>query len=118
MIFLQRIPFTGSNLIVRGVAYRFDLLGFYKGVVDFKFINLEPVRVVSYITQGNVSEVCTVGDKGEIVTRKVIPINQMMNEITWAKESDDCVGVLIRNLNIDGVVGTNYLVLYRGEKEV
>lgn len=114
MIYLQRLPLAGSNLIVKGEAYNFDLLGMFKRKVSFRYINLERVKVVSYLTQGNVAEVAEIDDNGDVVSTEVIPMNEAIRRITVAKGSEYCLGVLIRNVILDNVSSTNYIVIYRG----
>ena len=113
MIFVQRLGISGTNLIVKGESYNFDVSGIYQRRVPLNFTNIEPVKVISYIAQGGVAEKADITDEGLVVNRSQLTVKEMMDTLIRERSASNCLGVLIRNISVEGVATTNYLLLYR-----
>lgn len=113
MIFLQKLQSVGCNLIVKGQAYRFDTSGMFQGVENFKYINIEPVKLESFITQGNVVEKVSINENGDVMSRSTISLVALYDYIASAKSQSNCLGVLIRNSPVRGIACQQFIVVYR-----
>lgn len=113
MIVMQYNRHYGTVLIVNGVGHRFDLTNIYSGQVNFKYINLEPVNVVSYLTQGNTVEKVFLDDKGKVQSRFALSLGGMMSELKNEQLKPNFIRLLTRNIILENVESTQYIVLYR-----
>ena len=104
---------VGYNLIVKGQAYRYDTTGIFQGVVSFKYINLVPVKLESFITQGNVVEQASINDNGDVTSRNTISMTSLYDYIAKAKTQSNCLGVLIRNSPSGGIACQHFIVVFR-----
>ncbi|PHE64329.1 hypothetical protein COF68_05665 [Bacillus toyonensis] len=113
MVYIQKLPYTGTNLIVKGQAYHFDILNTYKKVVQFKYINVEEVQILSCITQGNVVEVANTNDLGDVIKRTTITVADFLTELKRLEANVKHIVTLIKPLNINGISSKQYIVVYR-----
>ncbi|PGF05072.1 hypothetical protein [Bacillus toyonensis] len=113
MIYLRKLGQGETTLIMKGKAFYFDMLNEFKREVPVKFINLEQVQIISFITQGNQVEVAYTDKEGNVTKRLIINMSELLPTIDRLKKEPRYIVTLTKTVRIGEVVSKQYIVVYK-----
>ncbi|MEC2463412.1 hypothetical protein P9X10_00675 [Bacillus cereus] len=117
MIYIQRLMHGDSTLFMKGKGFYFDLLNEFKREVPFRMVNVEPVQIISFLTQGNVVEVGYTDKLGNISNRVTIHTNELLETLSRLKEDRRYIVTLTKTVRVGTVVSKQYIVVYGLSKQ-
>ncbi|MGF2715373.1 hypothetical protein ACQUY5_24480 [Bacillus cereus] len=113
MIYLRRLAQGESTLIMKGKAFYFDLLNEFKREVPVKFINLQEVQVISFITQGNLVEVAYTDKQGNVTKRMTIKMSELLPTLDRLKQDPRYIVTLTKTVRVGELLSKQYIVVYK-----